>query len=255
MASCCKPPKVLATFATKIPVTIRSSKPKERANVKRPTLTPDQIQRLSSRTRERYSDRYQKMGRHVRSLGWGTEAQQQTRFRQTLACGVDFGNRSVIDIGSGFGDYFQLLKDQGVAIKQYTGCELNEAFVRESEQRFSDERVRFVPGDVLDSESTETVSADIGVMLGLLNFHWKETIDNRTVTEMAVRNAFRLVHEVLIVDFLSNRLTETYPQEDFVFYHDPVDVLQMALKITPHVVIKHDYEPIPQREFMLIMRK
>jgi hypothetical protein len=92
-------------------------------------------------------------------------------------------------------------------------------------------------------------------MLGLLNLNFHEDFDNLTYSKLMITNAFSAVNELLIVDFLSNRLTPDYPKEDFVFYHDPAKMLDFALTLTPNVVLKHNYAPIPQREFLLALYK
>ena len=70
-----------------------------------------------------------------------------------------------------------------------------------------------------------------------------------------IKNALSLVKEALIVDFISTRKDSDYPEEDFIFYHNPAKVLKFALELTPNVQLIHDYSPIPQKEFMLILKK
>jgi hypothetical protein len=60
---------------------------------------------------------------------------------------------------------------------------------------------------------------------------------------------------VLVVDFLSTYRTPDYPQEDFIFYHDPKIMLDFALNLSANVVLKHNYAAIPQKEFMLFIYK
>jgi hypothetical protein len=70
---------------------------------------------------------------------------------------------------------------------------------------------------------------------------------------MMIQKAFSSVSETLVVDFLSLYRTPDYPEEDFVFYHDPSAMLTFALSLTPNVRLIHDYAPIPQKEFMLVL--
>ena len=70
-----------------------------------------------------------------------------------------------------------------------------------------------------------------------------------------IQSAFNLSDELLIVDMLSNNLDENYKKEKFVNYFDPLKIMDFALKLSPHIKLIHDYVSIPQREFMLIIRK
>lgn len=92
-------------------------------------------------------------------------------------------------------------------------------------------------------------------MLGVLNFNLKDQVDNLAYSKQAIANAFSHIDETLIVDFLSTNLTSDYPKEDFVFYHDPLEMLEFALTLTDNVKLVHDYLPIPQKEFILILSK
>jgi len=92
-------------------------------------------------------------------------------------------------------------------------------------------------------------------MLGVLNLNFHDKVDNYEYTMEFIRKTFSLSKKLLIVDFLSDRLVPNYPKEDFVFYHDPLKMLEFALSLTNNVILKHDYKPIPQKEFMLFLYK
>lgn len=216
----------------------------------------DRLARISQQTVERYSGRYRTMGYDVKTLGWGTAEQQQYRFGRTLTGGIRFDGKSVLDIGCGFGDYRDFLRRQGVSISRYIGWDINQDLVEEARRRHAAEAdVRFEQYDLARSPLPREPVADIGIMLGVLNFNLKETLDNYDYSRMTIEKAFRLVRDALVVDFLSTRMTETYPKEDFVFYHRPEAMLEIALSLSPDVVLKHDYAPIPQKEGMLFICK
>lgn len=203
----------------------------------------------------RYSDRYQSMGICVKTLGWGSVEQQQYRFAQSLRSQLSFKNKIILDIGCGFGDYYEFLVKEGVHAKEYIGWDINEDLLREAKLKYCDnDIVRFDLVD-LSAEKKKATVADIGIMLGVLNLNLKGTFNNYNYSKLFIKNAFNKVRELLVVDFLSSQLTSTYPKEDFVFYHDPAKVLKMALNFTDNVELKHNYLPIPQKEFMLFLYK
>ena len=210
---------------------------------------------ISAKMIERYSARYREKGYHIRTLGWGSKEQQRYRFTQTLQCDVDFGGASLLDIGCGFGDYFQFLQENSIEVGHYSGWDLNPDLIAEARRRIQNETVDFAVKNVLQSEDLPANHSDIVVMNGLLNLNLKGEFDNYMYSQMAIRNAFSCAKKALIVDFLSSKLTPEYPQEDFVFYHDPARMLNFALSLTPNVTLHHNYLPIPQKEFMLFLYK
>jgi len=216
------------------------------------------FEEISIKMIERYSDRFYKLGKDVKTLGWGSIEQQEYRFSQTLLNGIEFNEKSILDIGCGFGDYLHFLMrnfNQKEILSSYSGYDLNPDLIQEAKKNVPRGiEVSFKVVDILKNKSTVPI-ANIGVMLGVLNFNLKDQVDNLAYSKQAIANAFSHIDETLIVDFLSTNLTSDYPKEDFVFYHDPLEMLEFALTLTDNVKLVHDYLPIPQKEFILILSK
>lgn len=214
----------------------------------------DNLKEISKQTIERYSNRYKAFGKDIKTLGWGNLEQQEYRFRNTLSSS-DFSGKSVVDIGCGFGDYFNFLKKNSVEISSYSGWELNKDLL-ENLERSNNLNASFRVVDIgLDDLSIYSSKFNIGIMLGLINFNLQSQELNYEYSKKLIKNAFTIVKDVLVVDFLSTQLTPEYPKENFVFYHDPLKMLEFAFTLTPNVILKHDYAPIPQKEFMLFLYK
>jgi len=212
----------------------------------------EEITKISQQTIKRYSDRYKKLGHDVKTLGWGTTQQQVYRFEQTLDCNIDFTNTSILDIGCGFGDYYKFLVEKDIKVSKYIGYDINEDLISEAKNS-SSSLASFDVVDILNNNLTNI--ADIGVMLGLLNFNLKDSEKNLEYSKIFIEKAFAMVNDLLIVDFLSTNLTSDYEKEDFVFYHNPAEMLEFAFSLSSNVVLKHNYLPIPQKEFMLFIYK
>lgn len=214
------------------------------------------LKNISANMIERYSNRYKKLGKNIKTLGWGSIEQQLYRFEQTLNTGVDFVEKNILDIGCGFGDYYDFItKKQHISVQSYQGFDLNQDLINAAKEEYvNDPKCDFKVLNILERKVDKPI-ADVGIMLGVLNLNFKEEYDNYKYSKEIITNAFSLVNECLIVDFLSTHLTSSYPQEDFVFYHDPKIMLEFACSLSSNVVLKHDYNPIPQKEFMLIIYK
>jgi len=197
-----------------------------------------------------------KQGYDVKTLGWGTVEQQRYRFFQTLNMGVDFIDRDILDVGCGFGDFADFLLDQDVSFSSYAGIDINPDLIQEATKRHSlISNVDFVLFDILSDDLRMSPQGDIGIMLGVLNLNLQEEIDNYDYTKKIMKHAFSLVRECLIVDFISIYREETYPKEDFIFYHDPSIMLKFGFELSSNVVLRHDYAAIPQKEFMMALYK
>jgi len=211
----------------------------------------DTFETISASTIQRYSERFKSLGDDVRTLGWGSVEQQRIRFAQLFRA-VDIPGHSLLDIGCGFGDLKGFCEETGRPPKTYIGWDLNADLINAARSRHPSTQFRVF--DLLTAPQVEP-TAQIGVMLGLLNFNLKGRHDNVDYSKRMIHKAFQVVTEALVVDFLSTCKTPDYPEEDFVFYHDPGEMLAFALELTPNVTALHDYPPIPQKEFMLVLSK
>ncbi len=213
-------------------------------------MEKDKHSEIDRQTVERYSKRYLVHGESPLTVGWGSSEQQQYRFARALEC-ADFAARTVLDVGCGFGDFFAFLRTRRVPIGKYVGIDINPEFIAVATKKYAS--AEFACASLIDAEEGRFAS-DIVVMLGLLNFK-QEVLENPRYSRDMVTKGYSLCRETLIADFLSVRITDDYPKEDFVYYYDPRKVLELGLELSPNVVLKHDYRPIPQREMMLVVRR
>jgi len=214
-------------------------------------MNQDKIKKISENTIERYSSRYKKLGRNVKSLGWGSVEQQHYRFGRVLKF-VECHNRSILDIGCGFGDFYSFMKLNNITPLEYTGWDINHNLIDEA-NKDSHANTNFEVVDLL-SENIDK-KADIVVMLGLLNFNLKSERNNIEYSKKMIQKAFLHCNEKLVVDFISINMNQNYPKEDFIFYHKPGEILDFAFTLTSNVSLFHNYKSIPQKEFMLVLEK
>jgi ubiquinone/menaquinone biosynthesis C-methylase UbiE len=200
---------------------------------------------------DRYSTRLREFGVDPRALGWDRKENQNARFA-AAAGAVSFVGRSVLDIGCGLADFGDFLHaDTARAPGSYSGIDINSDLIEVCRQRRPTDT--FEVRNILSQPYGEE-HCDIVTMFGLLNLRFTEFSNEEYAREL-IAEAFRICGEALIVDMLSAKIDAAYPPEDFVYYYQPMAMLDFALGLTPHVTLLHDYPSIPQREFMLVLRK
>lgn len=209
------------------------------------------IQSFSEQTVSRYSARFKEMQHSIRTLGWGTKEQQEFRFAEVLKR-LDIKGKSVLDIGCGFGDLFNFMKSYDFDFEKYIGWDITPDFIENP--LITDENVELKVWNIASNQPSKKV-ADIGIMLGLLNWNWKNEDKNYDYSIKVIRNAFDAVNDVLVIDFLSTQTEPNYPKEEIVFYHDPSIMLHKVMEITTNIDLVHSYTSIPQKEFLLYLYK
>jgi len=208
------------------------------------------IRKINRQTIERYNVRLLKFGQNPRSLGWDSRGNQNERFKAAMRL-YDFRGKRICDIGCGFADFYGYLLKNKVIPKSYTGIDINKNLIAKARADYPN--CRFIRRDIL-LKPFKKPNFDCAVMFGVLNFKFN-SFGNYVYAEKMIAEALRMVKEVLIVDMLSLYRDKNYPKEDFVFYYSPERMFKFVQTLTPNAVLKHDYMPIPQKEFMLYLRK
>ena len=198
---------------------------------------------------ERYSNRYKKLGISPKSLGWGCKEDQLERFR-VIEEHCDLRGKTIMDIGCGFSDLLTYLNKKKINVN-YIGVDIVPDFILYSKKHFP--MHQFYNLNIM-TRSKELPKADILISLGVINFRL-DFIPNFEYTKLYITNAFELTKKILIVDFLSNYRNLNYRKEDFVYYHSPEKIFKFAMTLTQNVRIIHNYKPIPQKEFMIILER
>lgn len=208
------------------------------------------IRALEAAQRKRYSDRLAKFGEDPRTLGWDTRENQRLRFESALAL-VNPRGKAVLDVGCGFADLLTLLESTDRAPKSYLGVDINPDLLAVAAKKHP--KAAFEARNLFDAPYAKPV-ADVAFMSGVLNLKLASPT-NAEFTRTMIRHAFGAVREALAVDMLSAWRDPAYPAEDFVFYHDPLEMLAFAKELTPHAALRADGPSIPQRELVLVLRR
>ncbi len=213
-------------------------------------LNRELLDRLEKYFQDRYSQKFANFGIDARTLGWDKITSQWTRFAMAYEC-LNWQGKKVLDIGCGLGDFYGFLREKhSLQLDSYYGFDINPELINACRSRFPDTFFE-VRNILLDPPQKQW---DIVVLFGLLNLKLEE-IDNLVYARQMIEAAFDLCQEALVVDMLSTCAEPTYEKEDMVYYYNPSTMLALTLDITPHVILRHDYASIPQREFMLVMKK
>lgn len=188
---------------------------------------------------ERYQTRFYKEGVSYKTLGWGCTEDQVKRF-EVLLQNINFKNKSVMDIGCGFADFYGYLKQKEICCN-YIGVDIIPEFLECCCKKYPE--ATFIKANImLDKDILP--KTDIVVTTGTLNLKLDD-IDNMEYTKDFMRNAYEKTEELMSIDFLSTKLTSSYPKEDFVYYHDPLKLLEYSFELTDNIKLIHNYEAIP----------
>lgn len=192
---------------------------------------------------EVYNDKYKTFGYSPKALGWD-KGKQDIRF-DVLTSLYDFNNKSVLDIGCGFGDLNRVLNAK---FNNYTylGVDLVENLIHKGRELYTTSNIRFKTGDILEMDLEEPF--DFATSSGVFNYKFKD-FDTYWFIEEVIKKALKVCKDGIAFDFLSDKVDY---QLEHTFHSSPEKILGMAYKYSRNVVLRNDYMPF---EFSLFIFK
>jgi SAM-dependent methyltransferase len=193
----------------------------------------------------RYSERLKLHGYSPKTLGW-EKGKQGIRFK-ILTSQYNFENKTVLDIGCGFGDLNKTLSEKYGNSYSYCGFDIVEDLIKIGKEKYNGENIRFIVDDFLNAE-LEKNSFDFAIASGSFNFKLDDNHNYEYITSV-IEKAMYVSKDGLAFDFLSDKVDYQY---DHTFHSSPEKILEIAYKFSRNIIFRNDYMPF---EFSLFIFK
>ena len=175
----------------------------------------------------------EKHGYSPKSLAYSGEKSQKIKFNIVTEVGIE-DNCSVLDVGCGFGDYFNYLKQQGIKNVKYCGIDISNKIVDLAKEKNS--LVNVIQGNVLDLSDDEKY--DYVISLG---FNCVKTGTNWETLTQVLDKMWKLSKKGIAYNAVST-FSETSPRK--IYFVSPAKVIDYIMtNLTYKVVFRHDYMP------------
>ena len=189
-----------------------------------------------------YRKNYETFGDSIQALAWYNRETQAKRF-EIFTSFYDINDSSIIDIGSGLGDFWEYLKNHGYNVK-YTGIDIVPDFVERAKNKYCGEADFFC----MDLKEVKN-NYDYVFASGTFNHKQK---NNEKYIIKAINIMFNIAAKGVIFNLLSIYTTSNMKDNKMFYYYDPEKIVEYARKLTNKVLIKHDYLP---NDFTIGFRK
>lgn len=180
---------------------------------------------------KRYEKRLEELGLSPQTLGWRSKRQQYVRFEILAGIG-DLHRRSILDLGCGFGDFYDFLLGKGLEV-DYSGYDISPKFIAIAKEKHPN--LNFEVKDILKDPVEKKF--DYVVSSGIFN----HKISNN---EQFIKEVFRKSLELSNQGIAHNMLSSCVDYRDAkLYYANPSEILSFCKTLSKRVTLRHDYMP------------
>ena len=188
-----------------------------------------------------FNEKTQQNGYSIKSLDWGSKRTQQIRFHIFSEI-ASLENKSVLDVGCGFGDFFDFLTTTLGLNIEYTGVDISSKVVAQAKER--NPQLNIIKLDIL---SQEVQKHDYVFGSGIHNIKVEK---NDELLQKMLEKMFALCN----YGVATNMINKTYESSlaEHIYGYELQKVMDMTKKLTPFSVVRQDYLP---NDFTLYLYK
>ena len=197
---------------------------------------------LNMKSLNLYQGNFKKFGVDPKSLLWKTRGAAHQRFRQFWA-EIDFNNKTVLDIGCGFGELGKFLLKRYKDV-DYTGIDITREFIEEARKLVPAGKFKTVDFNKLNGQYAVVIAS------GVLNSNTGG--NNLEYRKQAIKKMFSLTCGVFAFNMAGAHPAPTTTKGSNVWYADSLEILDYCMTLTNRVLLRQNYH---SKDFTIFMYK
>jgi predicted TIM-barrel fold metal-dependent hydrolase/SAM-dependent methyltransferase len=176
-----------------------------------------------------YEDRLKNYGANIKTMGWRDRPQQKLRFKMLAGVG-ELDGKSVLDVGCGFGDFYDYLRKNGIKVK-YTGFDISPGIIETARRKHP--ALSFEVKDILKENTPKRY--DYVVASGIFN---KKISNNRSHAKRMIAKMFDMSKRGIAFNMFTTCVDY---KEDILYYYPTEEMIEFTRNLNPFVGLKRNY--------------
>lgn len=196
-----------------------------------------------------YKKRFKEFGVDPKALLWKSRGAAHQRFRQFWS-EIDFDNKSVLDIGCGFGEMGNFLTKRYKNVK-YKGVDIMPEFIDNGKLLYPHLDLETRDFHALTKAvSYSDIKFDVVLASGVLNSNYGNSKKNMDYRKKSIKKMFSLTDNCLAFNMLGSHPQFKNKKDSNVWYADSLEVLNFCMTLTKKVLFRSNYHPSDFTVFM-----
>ena len=177
-----------------------------------------------------FNNRAKEYGADIKTLDWSNQKTQSIRF-EVMSEIANLNNKSILDVGCGFADYYTYLKEKDFDI-EYKGIDISDEIVSLAKENKKNLDIEVV--DILNEKLLQSFDFVFGS-----GIHYINSGNNYDRMESLLINMFEVANIGIATNFI--RSNTDYKFGEHVFTYELDKVIKICDKITPYWQLRTDY--------------
>lgn len=190
-----------------------------------------------------YSKAFKKHRGSIKSLMWNSYSSAAERYKELIQ-DIDFNNKSILDVGCGFGDIIPFIFSKCDSF-EYTGVDFTKEFIEKAKKKYPD--FRFINGNYFKNPLRKKF--DIIICCGALNGNYgKKTVRFR---KEAIQVMFHHCKEAVAFN-MAGGISPVNKKKSIIYYTDSLKLLTYCATLSEKIILRNHYHP---KDFTIIIFK
>ncbi len=185
-----------------------------------------------NKVKKYYNKKFELFGNSIKTIGWSNRKDQYLRFEK-LVYNYNFKNKTILDVGCGFGDFYKYLILKKRTNFQYIGLDISEKILIEAKNKIKKSNVTFINSDLLNFKHNKI---DYSVSSGALTYEFK---NSNEYAKKIIKKMYEISNISCSINFMSTYCDYKLKKNQ---HYSPEKIFKFAKSLSPKVNLIHDYD-------------
>ena len=179
-----------------------------------------------------YNKKFTSFGNSLKTIGWSNRNDQYLRFEK-LIYNYNLNNKTILDVGCGFGDFYKFLILKRKTKFKYIGLDISDKIIMEAKNKIKRPNVTFINSDLLNFKHNKI---DYVISSGALTYNFRNSDE---YAKKIIKKMYEISNISCSINFMSTYCDYKLKKNK---HYNPEKIFKFSKSISRKVNLIHDYD-------------